>query len=135
MQDLSRNFLSGAKKILVVDDTESVADLMREMLRSFGHDAEICQEVKAALAGFAPGKYDLVITDYLMPGMNGVDFARALRQKSPAQRILLITGSTFPMTESAARQLPVDAMLQKPFSVEEFHTALHDVFTAQAASA
>jgi CheY-like chemotaxis protein len=131
MQDVARGPMDGTKKILVVDDTESVSELMREMLRTFGYDAEICETVDAALAAFAPGKFDLVITDYLMPKMNGVDLARALKQQSPVQRILLITGSTFPMTESATRQLPVEATLQKPFSVDEFRQAIVDVLTAQ----
>jgi DNA-binding NtrC family response regulator len=127
MQDATRAPKDGKKRILVVDDTESVADLMREMLISFGYEAEISLIVEASLAAYAPGKYDLVITDYLMPKMNGVEFATAMKQKSPGQRVLLITGSTFPMTEINPRQLPVEATLQKPFSVEEFQQSVNDV--------
>ena len=112
------------EKILVVDDTESVADLMREMLLSFGYGAEVSLTVDNAFALYAPGKYDLVITDYLMPKMNGVDFAYSIKQKSPAQRLLLITGSTFPVSDGGLGQLPVEATLQKPFSVEEFQQAV-----------
>src|ERR1700761_6037014 len=114
------NSKSGAKKILVVDDAASVADLMQEMLLSFGHQAEVCLTVDEALGLFEPEKYGLVITDYTMPRMNGVEFARIIRERAADQPVLLITGSSFSAADSAAKQLPISAMLQKPFSVAEF---------------
>ena len=120
-----------SKKILVVEDTGNVADLMREMLRSFGHEVEVRLAVTEALATFEPGKFDLVITDYTMPGMNGLSFAHLLRQQSPAQTILLITGSAYSITDGAAKPLPVDAVLQKPFSVDEFQRTVDGLFTAE----
>ena len=126
---------NSAKKILVVDDTLTVAELIQEMLLNFGHQGEVCLTVEEALTRFEPGKYDLVITDYTMPRMNGVEFAKAIRLKSPDQLILLITGSTFSMADSAARQLPVNATLQKPFSVREFQQSLTDLFAPERVSA
>ena len=123
-----------SKKILVVEDTENVADLMREMLKSFGYEVEVRLEVKEALATYEPGKFDLVITDYTMPGMNGLSFAYLLRQQSPGQLILLITGSAYSITDGVARPLPVDATLQKPFSVTEFQEAVTGLFTTERAS-
>ena len=123
----------GTKNILVVDDTGNVADLMREMLLSFGYQVQVCLKVEDALASYAPDKFDLVITDYLMPRMNGVELAEAIKQRSAAQRILLITGSTFPMSERATRPLPVNSTLQKPFSVAEFQQAVAALLTTKTA--
>jgi CheY-like chemotaxis protein len=124
-----------AKKILVVEDTANVADLMREMLHSFGYEVEVRLAVTEALATYEPGKFDLVITDYTMPGMNGLSFAYLLRQQSPGQLILLITGSAYSITDGAARPLPVDATLQKPFSVTEFQDAVTNLFATEKTGA
>ena len=131
MEDVLRGVGNVKQRILIVDDTESVSYLMHEMLVSFGYEAEVALAVDKAFALFVPGKYDLVVTDYLMPVMNGVELAAALKQQAPGQRVLLITGSTFPPTNSAARQLPVDGMLQKPFSVDEFRETVKKVLVAQ----
>jgi len=124
MNDSMGPATTSAKKILVVDDAASVAELISEMLLSFGYQSDICLTVKEALPKFEATKYDLVITDYTMPVMNGVEFAKILKERVPGQVILLITGSTFSMSESASRQMPVNSTLQKPFSVEEFQQAV-----------
>ncbi len=134
MNNSPNRSMAAAKNILVVDDSSSVADLIREMLVSFGYQAEICLTVKEALAKFEAGKYDLVITDYTMPLMNGVELATAIRQRAPDQTVLLITGSTFSMSDSTARQMPVNATLQKPFSVQEFHEAVAAQFMVERAT-
>ena len=59
-----------------------------------------------------------------MPVTNGVDLAQLLRQRAPAQVIMLITGSAFTLTDVVAQSLPVNYILQKPFSVLEFQDAL-----------
>ena len=133
MINAARSLKAGKKNILVVDDTANVADLMREMLLSFGYQVQVCLQVDDALTHFAPDKFDLVITDYLMPRMNGVELAEAIKQRSPGQLILLITGSTFPMSERATRPLPVNATLQKPFSVLEFQHAVTALLVPHAA--
>jgi CheY-like chemotaxis protein len=117
-----------SKNILIVEDTENVADLMKEMLKSFGYEVEVRLAVTEALATYEPGKFDLVITDYTMPGMNGLSFAYLLRQQSPRQLILLITGSAYSITDGVAKPLPVNATLQKPFSVSEFQDAITSIF-------
>jgi CheY-like chemotaxis protein len=124
MNDPARFPVVGPKKILVMDDTATVAELMREMLLSLGHQVELCQTVEDALAKFAPGKYDLLVTDYMMPRMNGVEFSHAIRERAPEQLILLITGSTFSMQGTTPQPLPVSGILQKPFSVSEFQEAI-----------
>jgi CheY-like chemotaxis protein len=120
---------------LVVDDTESVADFMRELLVMFEHNVEVCHGVDDALARYDAGKFDLVITDYRMPGMNGVEFARALRQKSADQLILLITGSSFHWEEISRSALPFNSTLPKPFTIPEFQQALDGIFSNQPSPA
>jgi two-component system, OmpR family, response regulator VicR len=124
MNNTAQNATNGIKNILVLDDAASVADLIQEMLLSFGYCVALCSTVEEALAKFEPSRYDLIITDYTMPLMNGVEFAHLIRKQSPEQKILLITGSTFSMPPGASRLFPVNVVLQKPFSVAEFQDSV-----------
>lgn len=122
MNDSSESTVT--KQILVIEDTLSVAELIREMLAALGHRTELCSTVEDALAKFAPQKYHLVITDYTMPRMNGIELAHVMRRLAPGQAILLITGSTFSMMDDDSTQHPVNAFLEKPFSIAEFHDSV-----------
>jgi len=136
MNDSALGVTTGSKKtILVVDDAASVAELISEMLLSFGYQPEICLTVKEALAKFEAAPFDLVITDYTMPGMNGVEFAKIIKERVPGQIVMLITGSTFSMSEAVSRQMPVNATLQKPFSVDEFQRAVASLLAPEKTAA
>lgn len=124
MSDPARLPKTGSKRILVMDDTPTVGGMIREMLQHMGHHVELCRTVEEALARFAPEKYDLLITDYMVPRMNGVEFSHAVRERAPEQLILLLTGSTFSMQTTTGQPLPVSGILQKPFSNDEFQEAI-----------
>jgi CheY-like chemotaxis protein len=115
------------KRILVVDDGPELPKALRLMLTvSGGYKIDIAAEGDSALSTFEAGKYDVVITDYKMPWMNGLQLAAAIKERSPRQPIILITA----YTESIAVQdwqSKVDFFLQKPFSVEELQAALAKV--------
>lgn len=124
MSDPARLPITGSKKILVMDDTPTVGGMIREMLQRMGHHVELCRTVDEAMARFAPEKYDLLITDYMVPRMNGVELSQAIRERAPEQLILLITGSTFSTQTTTGQPLPVSGILQKPFSNDEFQEAV-----------
>ena len=69
------------RRILVVDDASPVAETIQAMLSELGHAVDISGDGQDALNKFAPGKYDLIITDYSMPKMNGLELAQR-RQKA-----------------------------------------------------
>jgi CheY-like chemotaxis protein len=117
-----------SRRILLVDDVEHVALALQEMLAEFGHAAEIAPGGAEALRKYEPGKYDLVITDYSMPQMNGAELARAIRARSPGQLILLMISPAQAGTGKAAEGAGADYLLPKPFSVKEFQEALAAIF-------
>jgi hypothetical protein len=63
-----------------------------------------------------------------------MEFAHVLRQRAPEQLILLITGSTFSLQQSVSPQLPINGILQKPFSVDEFQRAVMEMLSASPSS-
>ncbi len=117
------------RTVLVVDDVESVAEFIRELLVIFKHHADISLSVEDALQRFEHGKYDLVVTDYNMPGMSGVEFAQAIRERSANQPILLITGDSTDDPRHANDGYHFNATLQKPFTVTEFQETLSGIFS------
>lgn len=118
-----------SRRILLVDDVSHVAQALQEMLVEFGHQVEIVPGGAEALASYEPGKYDLVITDYSMPRMNGADLAQAIRARSPRQLILLMLSPAQAGAARAAEGARADYMLPKPFSVKEFQAALATIFS------
>jgi CheY-like chemotaxis protein len=80
------------KRVLVVDDERCIADTLAAIFRNAGYDADVAYDGPGALSrcdSFAP---DLVITDVVMPAMNGIALAVRVQQRYPACRILLFSG-------------------------------------------
>ena len=78
--------------ILVVDDEPLVRLGTAEMLRDEGYEVEEADSAETALALGPFDRFDCVVTDYLMPGLNGVELARRLQATRPALPILLLSG-------------------------------------------
>lgn len=109
------------KRILVVDDEPLVCDAVRMMLAFDGHTVETAANAKDALALFDQTKYDLVITDYAMPGMSGDRLALAIKERVPSQPVVMITAfaEVLPKPLSA-----VDMIISKPFLLENLREAI-----------
>ena len=105
------------KRILVVDDEPFVCDAVKMMLAFDGHQVETANSGPEALGIFEKGKFDLVITDFLMPGIDGLELARLIKASTPRRPVLLITAHAESVSQrEKARLEQVDAMLAKPFS-------------------
>lgn len=79
-------------KVLVVDDEQTIAKTLAEILRQSGFQAIAVYDGPAALEIAAKFKPDYLITDVLMPSMNGVELAMAISKMFPAAKILLFSG-------------------------------------------
>jgi CheY-like chemotaxis protein len=119
-----------SRRILVVDDEPLVCDAVRMMLAFDGHQVETAANAKDALVLFGQSKYDLVITDYAMPGMSGDRLALAIKEKVPAQPVVMITAfaEVLPKPLSA-----VDLIISKPFLLENLRAAIAKVCPAATA--
>ena len=127
------------KRILVVDDEPFVCDAVKMMLAFDGHDVVTANSGKEALSIFDKEKFDLVITDFAMPGMKGDELAAAIKARSPTQPVVMITAYA-EMLQSSGKALPgVDFVVSKPFLLEHLRdaiaTVLPDVSTDDGAQA
>lgn len=79
------------KKILVVDDNELLCRVSCDILRTEGYHAVFATSVAEALVAFEKEDFDLVVTDFRMPGMNGLDLAREIRTRNSKFPIIVMT--------------------------------------------
>lgn len=127
--------MPGAKKrILVVDDEPFVCDAVKMMLAFDGHDVTTAGNGKDALEVFDKDKFDLVITDFAMPGMKGDELAAAIKARSPGHPVVMITAYA-EMLQSSGKSLPgVDFVISKPFLLEHLREAIATVLPEGATS-
>ena len=128
--DLLKEFMSEPdkvlrKRILLADDQQEVREMTKLMLNMDEHIVTEAGNGREALDLFAPGRFDLVITDYLMPLMKGDELARNIKKLAPSEPILMITGSAAQFDGS---QASADAVLNKPFGLEELRRAVAQLF-------
>jgi CheY-like chemotaxis protein len=117
-----------AKRILVVDDEPQVADTVRMVLAMSGHKVEVVDSAKRALEVYEPGKFDLVISDYSLGKMNGLELAREIKQKCATQKFILITAYAETMALKKEGMAYIDFLMSKPFPLTQFQEALETVF-------
>lgn len=120
-------------KILVVDDEPMVRDAISRLLEHLGYDVEEAEGGQAALALLGQRIYDLVITDFSMPGMQGDELVANIREKLPAQRIVMVTAFVEEFKVFGQSAGTVDALLLKPFSFKELSETVERVLAQERA--
>jgi CheY-like chemotaxis protein len=114
-------------KFLVVDDEESVRELLRDILEKEGHEVTIAANGREALALFAEKHYAAVLMDVGLPGMSGWELARSIRERDERIPLAIITGWGEAVGSSAQRAAGVDWVVAKPFTVEQITRIAHEV--------
>ena len=114
--------LSGQHEhILVVDDEISILDIMQQRLHKLGYRVTTRADGVEAMKTFRaePDKFDLVITDHTMPGLQGAELAEELGAISPSLPVILMTGLNQLPDFSGSRYAPLRMVLQKPIDFVE----------------
>ena len=112
---------------MVVDDNKDLLLMMKMILEQEtpGHIVECFDSPQAAWQAFAtaPEEYEVVITDFEMPGIDGVELCRRLRAVAHSVKVFLATGSGY-FTETDATDAGFLGLLNKPFGLERLHAVL-----------
>ena len=120
------------RRILVVDDEPLVCDAVKLMLDFDGHEVETACSGKEALAKLEQDRFDLVITDYEMPGMKGDELAAVIKARDTKQAVVMITAYAELLQASRNPLRGVDFLLSKPFLLENLREAIAKVTPATA---
>ena len=109
------------KRVLVVDDEEFIRDFTTEFLSEYGLDPITAKNGIEALDILEKDTigFDLIITDYTMPEMNGIELIENIRKKWPHQLIILSSGNIDIVLERDFRHLKIDAVLVKPYEIDD----------------
>jgi PAS domain S-box-containing protein len=124
----------GGERILLVEDDTPVRDFLRSVLEEHGYHVAEALDGPDALEIAAKQRHDieLLITDVVMPGMNGKELAERLRQERPALKVIFLSGySTDVIGHRGVLERDV-AFLQKPVSPEVLAAKVHDVLNGTA---
>jgi two-component system KDP operon response regulator KdpE len=105
-------------RILVVDDEPQITRVLRTSLQSNGHEVTVAEDGVDALERFARADPELVITDLAMPGMDGIQLTRELRQRSQVP-IIVLSVRNQDTAKVAALDEGADDYITKPFSIQE----------------
>ena len=121
--------------ILFVDDEPTLATVGVRRLRHLGYEAVGCDDSTQALQLFLaqPDRFDAVVTDLTMPGLNGLQLAQRIRAVRPSIPILLQTGNAAALDPALQEQLGIAVVLLKPVATSELAQALVQVLEPQAA--
>ena len=124
-------------RILIIDDDVDVRETLLRLLELDGHRITAPASSRDASAAIEAGDYDLVVTDVIMPEMDGIEVVRLVRKVRPHCPILAISGGSVSMSSRSLLHmvgaLGADATVKKPFSRVELQAAIEAVLAGRQA--
>ena len=107
------------KQILVIEDERDIADLIRLHLEDLNHAVTVARDGNTGLRVASAGAWDLIILDLRLPGIDGLEICRRLRQQSEHVPILMLTSKSSELDRVVGLEVGADDYVTKPFSVLE----------------
>lgn len=105
--------------VLIVEDEFDIANLIQVHLTELDIESDICCQGQQGLEHALKNNYQLIMLDVMLPGMNGLDICREIRQIKPLQAILMLTSKTSETDRILGLELGADDYMTKPFSIRE----------------
>jgi CheY-like chemotaxis protein len=121
--------MPAGKKILVVDDEPLVCEAIKMMLEFAGYEVVTAGDGKEAMVLFEQGGFDVVVTDYKMPGMKGDELALILKARRPGQPVVMLTAHAEMIKTTAVPLAGVDELVSKPFQFADLQAAIKKATT------
>lgn len=109
----SQRQIEPRRRVLVVDDSAGVRQLIAAALTGRGFEVEVAESARDAVMAFSTGRFDVLVVDYAMPRSNGVDLVRALRAGNVKIPIVMVSGVANSEEQAAAWEAGVNAYLDK----------------------
>lgn len=117
-------------KVLIVDDSRAMRMMVRRTLRQVGLadiEVEEAENGAAGLAAARSGHHDLILSDWNMPEMSGIEFLRELRAEGRTTPFGLVTSEGSPDMRAVAMREGANFLIQKPFDAADFDAVIHSI--------
>jgi DNA-binding NtrC family response regulator len=111
-------------RILLIDDDKWIRDSMVMYFEGEGCHLSVCETAEEGLEALHNQGYQAIIADYLLPGMDGLEFFRRVRESHPGLLKILITAYGNQTIFAEAELIGVEAIIEKPFTVEILRQSL-----------
>ena len=135
---LLRNYgeVKGMSRILMIDDEQLIRSLIVEVLTLDGHEVDQAENGDIGLKLVELHPYDLVITDIIMPEMDGIGVIMSLKEKHPQIKTIVLTGGSLINDKdyliNVSRLMKVDLVIPKPFVVDDLRNAVKELLQKQS---
>lgn len=106
-------------KLLAIEDEQKVASFLKEGLNAQGFEVDLAYDSYTGERLFSTNSYDLILLDIIMPGMNGVEFCKKLKQQKPTTPILILSALGTTDDKVTGLEAGADDYLTKPFEFKE----------------
>lgn len=116
--------MTSKKRILIVDDEVAMGNMLAACCDMWGLEPTVVTTGSEALQILEQSTPDLILTDFMMPGMTGHEFCRRARSEGLLRDVPVILTSSAP--EAAGRDSPADALLPKPFDLDEVEKVVRE---------
>jgi DNA-binding NtrC family response regulator len=119
------------RRILVVDDQESMRSLLKDMLEVIGYEVTLAEGGEEALRLVESNQFDLVLTDLNMPGMDGTALLRAIKAMKAELPVVIITGYGTFHTEKRVMREGANGYISKPCTLTKIENTLASIFSTR----
>ena len=116
------------RSILVVEDEKDLARLLEIHLKDMGAEVEIARDGEVGLEAALARPWDLVILDIMLPGMDGLEICRRIRQRPDYVPVLMLTARGSELDRVLGLELGADDYVTKPFSIRELMARVKAIF-------
>ncbi len=125
----------GSERIMLVDDEQIVVESFYRILKGLGYNVTVFKNSQEALDTFNsnPDGFDIIITDYAMPQMNGFDFVENIKIKNPDIPVIMTSGYISIMMEKKAEEYLISSLLKKPLTTSQLTNAIRKIFETEEA--
>src|SRR3990172_306047 len=113
--------------LIVVDDDESLLDVLKRYFAMQGHECEVFSSAEAALDHLADKPCDILITDIVMQGMKGLQLTKQVKMSWPDTNVIVMTGFMDDYTYDQAIEAGASDFIKKPFTIQEMMVRIKHV--------
>jgi DNA-binding response OmpR family regulator len=116
------------KRILIIEDNADLAQLLSMHLRDLSYDVDTAADGPSGLAQAGSAAYDLIILDLMLPGMDGIEVCRRIRERPPYVPIVMLTARSSETDRVVGLEVGADDYVTKPFSIRELLARVKAIF-------